>query len=608
MSTPDIAQWLRSLGLSRYEQAFADNDIDGEVLAELDDADLEKLGVSLGHRKKLLKAIAALAVPGGSAPAEAGAAAGIEGERRQVTVLFADLAGYTRMTRELGAEAMHAITDRFFGLADGLIERFGGSIDKHIGDCVMAVFGAPVAHGNDPERAVRAALAIRDAMPDLGRELGCALDTHIGIASGQVVASRGAGHKAYSITGDSVNLASRLTDQAAAGTILVSEPVRRLLADRLDHVEVDPFALKGMAAPVRAFRVNALREARTAERPFVGRRLELQQLESVLEACRAQGRGQAVHIRGEAGIGKTRLVEELQLHATGAGFVCHKGLVLDFGAGAGQDATASLVRSLLGLGATSDEAATSAALEAATRNGLLEADRRVFLNDLLDLPQPTALRALYDAMDHGARSRGRQDAVAELVERAGQEAPQLVDRRGHPLGGRADARPPRAPRPDRRHRACGAGHDVTHGRRSARPGLAGQRRRQPACDPRPRSPARRRGRRPGARLRRCQRRAGAALRRPGCRQPVVPRPAAAARRGERRGGRARLGAEPGPGPPRPPARPPTARRCRRHRCSVSVSPPMRSAICWARGPTTAPLSCAICWCDRSATSSCSPTR
>ena len=88
--------------------------------------------------------------------------------------------------------------------------------------------------------------------------------------------------------------------------------------------------------------------------------------------------------------------------------------------------SASLVRSLLGLGATSDEAATSAALEAATRDGLLEADRRVFLNDLLDLPQPTALRALYDAMDHGARSRGRQDAVAELVERAGQEAPQLV--------------------------------------------------------------------------------------------------------------------------------------------------------------------------------------
>jgi class 3 adenylate cyclase len=248
MSTPDIAPWLRSLGLGRYEQAFRDNDIDGEVLADLDEGDLEKLGVSLGHRKKLLKAIAALAASDDIASPD-------HGERRQVTVLFADLAGYTRMTRELGAEAMHAITDRFFGLADGVVERFGGSIDKHIGDCVMAVFGAPVAHGNDPERAVRAALAIRAAMPDLSREFGCALDTHIGIASGQVVASRGAGHKAYSITGDSVNLASRLTDQAAAGTILISEPVRRLLADRLEDVEVEPFALKGMAAPVRAFQV-----------------------------------------------------------------------------------------------------------------------------------------------------------------------------------------------------------------------------------------------------------------------------------------------------------------------------------------------------------------
>jgi class 3 adenylate cyclase/tetratricopeptide (TPR) repeat protein len=422
----NVAQWLRDLGLSRYEQVFRDNDIDGEVLADLDDTDLEKLGVSLGHRKKLLKAIAALGAPGGSAPSERGAPVDVEGERRQVTVLFADLANYTRLTRELGAEAMHAITDRFFGLADSTIERFGGTIDKHIGDCVMAVFGAPVAHGNDPERAVRAALAIREAMPDLSRELGCSLDTHIGIASGQVVASRSVGHRTYSITGDSVNLASRLTDQAAPGTILVSEPVRRLLADRLDHVEVDAIDLKGLQAPVRAFRIIDLRETALAERPFVGRRSELQQLESVLKACLEHGRGQAVHIRGEAGIGKTRLVEELQRHATDAGFSCHKGLVLDFGAGTGQDAIGSLVRSLLGLSAGSDEAAAIAAVEAAVRDGLTAPDRRVFLNDLLDLPQPTALRALYDAMDHGARSRGRQDTLAELIEAAGLQSARLI--------------------------------------------------------------------------------------------------------------------------------------------------------------------------------------
>jgi class 3 adenylate cyclase/tetratricopeptide (TPR) repeat protein len=426
MSAPDVAKWLHSLGLGHYEQAFRDADIDGEVLADLDDADLEKLGVSLGHRKKLLKAIAALAAPGETAPAEPGAAAPIEGERRQVTVLFADLAGYTRMTRELGAEAMHEITDRFFGLADGVIERFGGTIDKHIGDCVMAVFGAPVAHGNDPERAVRAALAIRAAMPELSREIGRELDMHVGIASGQVVASRGAGHKTYSITGDSVNLASRLTDQAAAGTILVSEPVWRLLADRLDHVEVDALALKGMEAPVRAFRVVGLAEAGMAERPFVGRRGELQQLEGALAACLTNGRGQAVHVRGEAGIGKSRLLEELQRHATAAGFAIHKGLVLDFGAGAGQDATSSLVRSLLGLPLANDEAASGAAIETAVRDGLMAADRRVFLNDLLDLPQPTALRALYDAMDNRARRQGREDTLAGLVERASRDAPRLI--------------------------------------------------------------------------------------------------------------------------------------------------------------------------------------
>jgi class 3 adenylate cyclase/tetratricopeptide (TPR) repeat protein len=420
----NVAEWLQGLGLGQYEQAFRANDIDGEVLADLDDADLEKLGVSLGHRKKLLKAIAALAAPA-TAPSKPDAAAGSEGERRQVTVLFADLAGYTRLTRELGAEAMHDITDRFFDVADGVIERFGGTIDKHIGDCVMAVFGAPVAHDNDPERAVRAALTIRDAMPELSREMGCELSTHVGIASGQVVASRGAGHKTYSITGDSVNLASRLTDQAQAGTILVSEPVRRLLGDRLDHVEVEALALKGLDAPVRAFRVIGLRDAAVAERPFIGRRAELQQLEGVLAACLANGRGQTVHIRGEAGIGKTRLLEELQRHATGAGFACHKGLVLDFGAGTGQDATGSLVRSLLRLPA-SDEATTIAAIEAAVRDGLIAAERKVFLNDLLDLPQPTALRAVYDAMDNTARTRGRQDTLVELVERASSQTPRLI--------------------------------------------------------------------------------------------------------------------------------------------------------------------------------------
>ena len=503
---------------------------------------------------------------------------------------------------------MHAITDRFFSLADRVIERFGGSIDKHIGDCVMAVFGAPVAHGNDAERAVRAALAIRDAMPALAREIGCALDTHVGIASGQVVASRGAGHRTYSITGESVNLASRLTDQAAAGTILVSDPVRHLLADRLEHAEVDAFELKGMAGPVRAFRVIALHEARAPGRPFVGRRGELQQLESALAACLANGRGQTVHVRGEAGIGKSRLLEELQRHAAGAGFACHKGLVLDFGAGAGQDATSSLVRGVLELTSASDELAAGAAIEAAIRNGLIAADRRVFLNDLLDLPQPTELRALYDAMDNRARRQGREDAACRACRARQPKGASARHRRGRPLGGRPDPRPSGAPGADGRCRARGAGHDLAPGRRSARPGLALGHRRQPSSDARPRPPARRRGQRPGARLRRCQRRVRAPLRRPGRRQPAVPRPAAAPRRGRCGRRRARLGAEPGAGASRPSAAGRPAGPAGRIRASANVSPRTRSVSCWASRRTTAPISYATCWSSRSATSSCSATR
>ncbi len=361
----------------------------------------------------------------GSAPTSPPAAA-LEGERRQVTVLFCDLAGFTRLTRELGAEATHALTDRFFALTDGVIERFGGSVDKHIGDCVMAVFGAPVAHDNDAERAVRAALGIREAMPGLSRELGTELGVHVGIASGQVVASGGAGHRQYAVTGNSVNLASRLSDAAPAGTILVSDAVRRILAERLDCTPLGALAVKGLSDPVQAFRLTGLHAHKTAGRPFVGRRTEIHQLEGTLEACIESGAGQAIYLRGEAGIGKTRLIEESQEQAEALGFASHTGLVLDFGLAGGRDAIREVARSLLGVSITSSPAATEAAAEQAVRERWLAPDRRVHLNDLLDLPQPLELRALYDAMDNATRSRGKQETLAELVVQASRQRPRLI--------------------------------------------------------------------------------------------------------------------------------------------------------------------------------------
>jgi class 3 adenylate cyclase len=351
------------------------------------------------------------------------------GERRQVTVLFCDLVGYTQLSRQMDAEEVHGLLERFFSRVDGIVESFGGTVDKHIGDCVMAVFGAPVAHDNDPERAARAALAIRDAMPDLGAKLGRPLAAHLGLASGQVVAS-GTGseaHRAYTVTGDSVNLASRLTDQAGSGEILISDAVRRLLSERFVCSPAGALELKGLTAPIAAWRLSHIRdEAAPRAQAFVGRRTEIAQFEGALQACLAVGSGQAVHLRGEAGIGKTRLLEELQRRAAARGFACHTGLVLDFGTATGQDAIRALVRSLLGLRAGSEPAASQAALERAIAADATLAERRVFLHDLLDLPQPADLRALYDAMDSATRSRGARETVAALVRQASALAPLLL--------------------------------------------------------------------------------------------------------------------------------------------------------------------------------------
>ena len=435
----DIAAWLRELGLERYEPVFRDNEIDAEVLPRLTAEDLTALGVTaVGHRRKLLDAVAALRkgdVTLATGPAELAADTTAstlpEGERRQVTVLFADLSGYTRLSREIDAEELHVLAGRFFDVVDAVVEGYGGTVRKHIGDCIMAVFGAPVAHSNDPERAARAALDIQRRVPALADARGRPLGVHIGVASGQVVASGtgSARHREYTVTGESVNLASRLTDAAQAGEVLISDAVHRALAERLACAEAGALAVKGFAEPVRAWRLLGLREAaEPGDRPFVGRRSELQRFRALLAACPEVGHGQAVYVRGEAGIGKTRLVEEFQAAARRAGFVCHTGLVLDFGAGTGQDAIRSLVRSLLGLkpGGLSDRAAVQAAAEWAVADGLVAAERRVYLNDLLDLPQPVELRALYDAMDSSTRARGTRETAAELVARASAERPLLL--------------------------------------------------------------------------------------------------------------------------------------------------------------------------------------
>src|SRR5579864_384911 len=229
-----VDQWLRSLGFGEYAQAFAMNHVDFEVLAELTDADLKELGVSsLGHRKRLLAAIRELrSASATKAPPAAGHAAA---ERRQVTILFADLCNFTTLSRSLDPEEIRELVARFTAQVDGIVVGYGGTIDKHIGDAVMALFGAPRAHDDDPLRAARAALDIHAALAGISDASGHAMQAHVGIASGEVVAgtlSRMDAHD-YTVLGDSVNLAARLVALAGPGQTLLSEGVYRALSDRV---------------------------------------------------------------------------------------------------------------------------------------------------------------------------------------------------------------------------------------------------------------------------------------------------------------------------------------------------------------------------------------
>ncbi len=345
-----------------------------------------------------------------------------------MTILFADITGYTRLSSEIDPEELHALLGKYFGLVDRLIQDFGGTVDKHIGDAVMGVFGAPVSHGNDPERAVRAALGIHRAMESLSEEVGRKITVHIGVANGEVVAAAtgSAVHSEYTVLGDAVNLASRLDGLAGGGETMISHRVHQAIADLVDAESCGEVPVKGLAEPVRVFRVRGLLERAAAFRtPFVGRAAELARFSAVLAEAGA-GRGSLVCLRGEPGIGKTRLGSEMRAAAARAGFRVHAGLVLDFGAGRDQDAIRSVVRGVLGLGLDAPLHEREGALDGALRDGLLNAELTPPARDLLNLPQSPGSRGAYEALSEARRAEVRRRAVAMLVERASERTPILV--------------------------------------------------------------------------------------------------------------------------------------------------------------------------------------
>ena len=248
----------------------------------------------------------------------------LEGERRQVTVLFADMAGFTSLAERRDPEEVHQIIDRCFDLITAEVHRLEGTINQYTGDGVMALFGAPIAHEDGPRRAVHAALgiqrAIRDYSKPLEREKGLTLQMRIGINSGPVVVGRIGDdlRMDYTAVGDTTNLAARLQQTARPGSVLVSEATHKLIAGYFDALDLGEQPVKGRA-PARAFEVLRPRGRRTrldvaTERgltPLVGRDRERQILVDRFAEVK-RGRGQVVFIAGEAGIGKSRLILEFR--------------------------------------------------------------------------------------------------------------------------------------------------------------------------------------------------------------------------------------------------------------------------------------------------------
>ena len=430
--THEIGNWLEELGLEKYTDLFVDQEIDLAALPELDDSDLKELGIPLGPRKKLLKAIAALdsakhtTHPSADTDISLAAWERMPGERKPVTMLFADIMGSTALTEKLDAEETH---DLLYGATQRMcesVESNRGTVCRFMGDGVMAMFGAPVASEHHAVDACEAAYEMQRAIHDYSRETptlrGSGIEIRVGLHSGEVVVlSVGEGEKMeYDASGPTVPIAARLEQIAAPGEIYISAATRALADARIDAEALEPVTVKGISEPVPVF---ALRRVIPAEEsaahvrstPFVGRRAELNHFRGILDTCTEDRQGQTVYVRGEPGIGKTRLAEEFVRIAAARGVACHRGLVLDFGVGKGQDAIRALVRSLLNIPPGSGKVERQRAADAAIDDGVVQPDQRVYLNDLLDLPQPTELRALYDAMDNAARNEGKQAVVPELV-------------------------------------------------------------------------------------------------------------------------------------------------------------------------------------------------
>lgn len=322
----DIADWLRALGLGQYEHSFRENGIDADVLPELNDQHLKDLGVSLGHRLKMLRAIRERAGEASPAPqptdkATVPHAAPDTAERRQLTVMFCDLVGSTAMATRLDPEDLREVIGAYHRCVAKTVQRFRGFVAKYMGDGVLVYFGYPQANEDDAELAVRAGLKLVTKVAELHPRSDVALQVRLGIATGLVVVGDLIGSGAsqeHAMVGDTPNLAARLQAMAEPGSVLIAESTHRLVQSLFDYRDLGPVEVRGFSQPVRVWEVAGA-SAYTSRfealhagplTPLVGRGEEIDLLLRRWSQAK-QGMSRVVLMSGEPGIGKSRIVESL---------------------------------------------------------------------------------------------------------------------------------------------------------------------------------------------------------------------------------------------------------------------------------------------------------
>jgi predicted ATPase/class 3 adenylate cyclase len=318
-----IAEWLASIGLGEYAQRFGENAIDLSVIRDLTEQDLKDLGVLLGHRRKLLRAIAELdgdapRVPQtGSKPVPRDSA-----ERRQLTVMFCDLVGSSALSARLDPEDLRAVIGAYHACIADVIARNEGVIARYMGDGVLAYFGFPQAHEDDAEQALRAGLALVDAVANLKTDVGTELQVRIGIATGMVVVGDLVGEgaaKEQAVIGETPNLAARLQTFAMPGKVLICESTHRLTDGHFECRNLGAVTLKGWADPIPAWQVLGASgvesrfeaQHKTRLKALIGRDEEIELLLRRWQDA-VQGEGCVVVLTGQPGIGKSHIALALE--------------------------------------------------------------------------------------------------------------------------------------------------------------------------------------------------------------------------------------------------------------------------------------------------------